>query len=121
MSQRITVAWANLGPSILGKKNPRWVPRETGRQRLADSEFSARAIPVDRETKNHRTIDQLSPRLIALLARSADSLPTSLTAGKNVTGFAQSAPLSAVQAWWILRIVGRKGVALSRSSPKRVD
>jgi hypothetical protein len=55
---------------------------------LRIAKFSACAIPVDRETKNHLTIDQLSPRLIALLARSADSLPTSLTAGKNVARFA---------------------------------
>jgi hypothetical protein len=86
---------------------------------LRIAKFSACAIPVDRETKNHLTIDPLSPRLIALLARSADGLPTSLTAGKNVVGFAQSAPLSVVQAWWILRIVGRKGRGASAQQPQK--
>ena len=88
MSQRVTIALANLVLRSLGKKNRRWVPRQTARQRLADSEILGLCDPRRPRDKNHLTIDQLSPRLIALLARSADSLPTTLTAGKNVAGFA---------------------------------
>ena len=77
--------------------------------------------PPQPRDKNHLTID-LSPRLIALRARSADSLATSLTAGKNVARFA---PIGgAVDSASLVDPSDPrpgKGVALSRSSPKRVD
>jgi hypothetical protein len=113
--------WPTWILRFLRKKNPRCVRRETAQQRLADSEILGLCDPRRPRDKNDLKIDHRSPRLIALLARSADSWATSLTAGKNVAGFA---PIGgAVGGASLVDLSDRrleKGAALSRNSPKRV-
>ena len=122
MSQRVTIALANLGPSILGEEKPALGSTRDGATEACGCEILGLCDPPRPRDKNHLTIDHLSPRLIALLARSVDSLPTSLTAGKNVAGFA---PIGAAVGGASLVDPSdrgpEKGAALSRSCPKRVD
>jgi hypothetical protein len=87
---------------------------------LRIAKFSAGAIPVDRETKTTSGLIILTQGSL-LYARSAGSLEASLTAGKNVAGFA---PIGgAVGGASLVDPSDRgpeRGAALSRSSPKRV-